>query len=89
MECYDTVICMGNEFKWLLKEWALGAFSGVVIFLSKIHPPHRQLVYSLIYVILQSFLSMLAYANHLLVPPLTQWCFFDTLDRNVLMCEQV
>ena len=70
---------MGNELKWLLKE-GVGVFSRVVIFLSKIRPPHTQLVYSPCYLCMQwfcyaSFCHALAYATtangvclHLLVP---------------------
>ena len=35
---------MGDESKWLLKERGVGVFSRVVIFLSKIRPPHTQLI---------------------------------------------
>ena len=58
MFLYQNLSPMGDE-QWLLKG------GGVVIFLLKIRPPHRQLVYSYLcthVVILHFFCHVLAYA---------------------------
>ena len=43
-------MAMGDQLKWLFKEGWVDVFSRVAIFLSKIRPPHRQLVYRPIYI---------------------------------------
>ena len=70
---------MSDELKWLLKE-GLGVFLRFVKFLSKICPPHTQLVQFYLHTDAVPFCPALAYA-------VTPCCFFSASCASYAYCD--